>query len=333
MKTLLLIPAVLFGLWSAYWVAGKNVLVGALDGAKSELSEDGIALSTKEVKVTGYPMRYQAVLSDVNVSGTNGSYQAELININASALKPTVWTLSADAPARIQFTGKDGQDYDFILAGEDMRVELGSSIAGKLKSIHVTMRGLKAVAAAGGLAPPIIGIENGEISISPTTAPLQGGMNAVFDISGVTLADKAGGDLQRAFGPYVGRIQGTGVAAGLASLDADDIAIWENSGGVTVPDFAMDWGKVSFHGAVDLDMRTSPATGKSGANGAATLGVSDADALIQSFVQAGMLTQGQAIAGSFLLMAAPTDEKGRIVLTFPVVDNALTLFGQTLHKF
>ena len=63
MKKFLLIPAVLFGLWSAYWLAGKNVLMGAIDEAKSELSQDGIALLTQEVKVTGYPMRYQAVLS------------------------------------------------------------------------------------------------------------------------------------------------------------------------------------------------------------------------------------------------------------------------------
>ena len=327
MKKLLLLPVLLFALWSAYWVIGKNTLVTALDGAKADLSQDGIALSAAQVKVTGYPMRYEVVLSDVKMHGQGGSYQAELININASALKPTVWTLAADKAARIQFRGKDGQDYDFILAGEDMRVELGSSIAGKLKSVDVTMRGLKAIAAAGGLAPPVIGIQSGTLSISPGATAPASGMNAVFDIHGVTLADKSGGDLQLALGNYVNRIQGTGEASGLASLDADDLAIWQKAGAVTVPDFAMNWGEVSFHGAVDL------ALSGSGANGAATLGVSDANALIQSFVKAGMLTQGQAMAGSFLLMAAPTDAKGRAVLTFPVVDNSLTLFGQTLHTF
>ena len=327
MKKLLLLPFIVIAAWSAYWVVGKNTLIGALDKAKAELSADGINLSTAEVKVTGYPMRYEAVLSDVTVRGQGGSYQAEIINVNASALKPTVWTLSADKAARIQFTGRGGQAYDFILAGEEMRAELGSSVAGKLKSVHVTMKALKAVAAPSGLAPPIIGIESGEISISPSAAPLQGGMNARFDVSGVTLASNAGGNLQRAFGPYISRITGTGLATGLASLDAEDITAWQTAGAVTVPDFAMDWGQVSFHGAVDLDM------GDTGANGAATLGVNDANALIQSFVKAGMLTQNQALAGSFLLMAAPTDEKGRVVLTFPVVDDALTLFGQTLHTF
>ena len=327
MKKLLLLPFIVIAAWSAYWVVGKNTLIGALDKAKAELSADGINLSTAEVRVTGYPMRYEAVLSDVTVRGQGGSYQAEIINVNASALKPTVWTLSADKAARIQFTGRGGQEYDFILAGEEMRAELGSSVAGKLKSVHVTMKALKAVAAPSGLAPPIIGIESGEISISPSAAPLQGGMNARFDVSGVTLASNAGGNLQRAFGPYISRITGTGLATGLASLDAEDITAWQTAGAVTVPDFAMDWGQVSFHGAVDLDM------GDTGANGAATLGVNDANALIQSFVKARMLTQNQAMAGSFLLMAAPTDEKGRVVLTFPVVDDALTLFGQTLHTF
>lgn len=327
MKKLLLIPLISIAAWSAYWVVGKNTLMSAFDAAKTDLSQDGIDLSTTEIKVTGYPMRYEAVLSDVSVKGNGASYQAELINIQASALKPTVWTLAADKPARIQYKGKDGKDYDFILAGEEMTVEFGSSIAGKLKSIQVMMRSLKAVAAPDGRAPAIIGVDNGKISARPSAAPLQGGMNASFDLNGVTLANKAGGNLQRAFGSYVGRIKGTALATGLASLENDDVTAWQNAGAITVSDFTMNWGKVSFYGEVDLTF--SP----SGANGLATLGVSDANALIQSFVEAGMLTQGQAMAGSFLLMAAPTDSKGRVVLTFPVVNDALTLFGQTLHTF
>ena len=327
MKKLLLLPVLLIALWSAYWMVGRNALVGALDTAKTDLRQDGIALSTAGIKVRGFPLHYRAALADVNLTGESGSYQAELININASALKPTVWTLTADTPARIQFQGQDGQDYDFILAGEDMRVELGSSVTGKLKSVKAVMQGLKAVAAPNGLAPPITGIQSGAISISPSAAPLQGGMSARFDISGVTLGDNAGGDLQRAFGPLISRMTGTGLATGLASLEPEDVSAWQSAGAITVPDFALTWGTVGFHGEVDLDMSAS------GANGAATLGVSDADALVQSFVDARMLSQSQAMGATFLLMAAPTDDEGRTVLTFPVRDSALTLFGQTLHKF
>ena len=327
MNKLLLLPALLFGAWSAYWFVGKNTLIGALAEAQTDLREDGIELSTANIKVKGYPLRYQAALSGVDVKSETSHYSAEVVSLKASALKPTVWTLSADKPVRIQMRGNQGQPYDFILAGEEMRVELGSSVTGKLKSVQAAMRGLKAVAAPGGLAPPVIAIDAGTVSIAPSAAPLQSGMSARFDISGVRLGDKAGGDLQRAFGPFISRIQGTGVAAGLASLDPDDMELWQNTGAVTVPDFAMNWGKVGFHGEVDLDM--SP----SGANGAASLGVSDADALVQTFVEAGMLTQGQALGATFLLMAAPQDAEGRTVLTFPVQNNALTLFGQTLHTF
>ncbi len=327
MKKLLLLPVVLFGAWSAYWVVGKNTLMGALAEAKTDLRKDGIELSTAAVKVKGYPLRYQAALSGVDMKSETSHYSAEAVSLKASALKPTVWTLSADKPVRIQMRGNDDQPYDFILAGEEMRVEMGSSVTGKLKSVQATMRGLKAVAAPGGLAPPVIAIDSGDLSITPSAAPLQNGMSARFDISGVRLGNNAGGDLQRAFGPFISRIQGTGVAAGLASLDADDMSAWQNAGAITVPDFAMQWGKVAFHGEVNLDM--SP----SGANGAATLGVSDADALVQTFVEAGMLTQGQALGATFLLMAAPQDAQGRTVLTFPIENNALTLFGQTLHKF
>lgn len=327
MKKLLGIPLLILALWSTYWVVGKNVLMSALAEAKTDLNADGIALSTAGIKVGGFPLHYRAALSDVNVTGAFASYSAKLININASALKPTVWTLTADTPARIKMRGNDGQDYDFILSGEEMRVELGSSVTGKLKSVQAAMRGLTAVASPGGLAPAVISIESGALSITPSSAPLQEGMSARFDMSGVTLADKAGGDLQRAFGSNISRVKGAALATGLSTLEAEDVAAWQTSGAVTVPDFALDWGKVSFLGDVDLDMTDTRA------NGTATLGVSDADALIGAFVKARMLTQGQAMAGSFLLMAAPTDSQGRVVLTFPVQDNALTLFGQTLHKF
>ena len=328
MKKIIAVIFVLLAAWCAYWFVGRQTLIGALNDAKSEMAADGLNMRISNIRVSGFPLKYQAQLSDLDITGRDGGrYQAELVNINASALKPTIWTLSADTPARVQFKGSEGQLYDFILAGEEMRVEMGSSVTGKLKSVHVTMRGLKAVASAGGLAPPVLGIEAGEVSISPSVAPLQDGMSARFDVSGVTLADKSVGDLQRAFGSNIGRVTGTGLATGLATLEPEDIEAWQTSGAVTVPDFALEWGQVGFFGEVDLDMS------QLGANGEATLGVSDADALVESFVDARMLSQSQAMGATFLLMAAPTDPQGRVVLTFPIENSAVTLFGQVLHQF
>jgi len=180
MKKLLLLPVLTFAAWSAYWVIGKNTLMGAIAEAQTDLQQDGIELSTQTIKVKGYPLNYQASLSGVDIKSESS---------------------------------------------------------------------------------------------------------------------------------------------------AKDVNAWQQAGAMTVPDFAMNWGKVSFHGEVDLQM--SPP----GANGAATLGVSDADALVQSFVEAGMISQNQALGATFLLMAAPQDAQGRTVLTFPVQNSALTLFGQKLHQF
>ena len=327
MKKLLLLPVLTFAAWSAYWVIGKNTLMGAIAEAQTDLQQDGIELSTQTIKVKGYPLNYQASLSGVDIKSESSHYSADSISLTASALKPTVWTLSADQPVRVQMRGNQGQLYDFILSGEEMRVELGNSVSGKLKSVQATMRGLKAVAMPDALAPPVTQIEAGTLSLVPSAAPLQNGMSARFDFTNIALGDTAGGDLQRAFGANISRLQGTGVAAGLSSLEAKDVNAWQEAGAMTVPDFAMNWGKVSFHGEVDLQM--SPP----GANGAATLGVSDADALVQSFVEAGMISQNQALGATFLLMAAPQDAQGRTVLTFPVQNSALTLFGQKLHQF
>jgi len=76
--------------------------------------------------------------------------------------------------------GNQGQLYDFILSGEEMRVELGNSVSGKLKSVQATMRGLKAVAMPDALAPPVTQIEAGTLSLVPSAAPLQNGMSARF---------------------------------------------------------------------------------------------------------------------------------------------------------
>ena len=329
MKKLLLIPILLGALWSAYWVIGKSTLLKALTQAQSDLAQDGITLSAPNVKIKGYPLRYHAVLTDLSLSGAKGTYTPEIINISADALRPTVWTLSAGKSARIRLAGKDGHFWVFDLTADKMRLEFGSSISGKLKSVNAEFQNLEAAPVSGG-PPPLTAIDSGFVRLTPSAAPLQDGMQAAFDISGIELAPGGAAVLQKAFGNRVDRLQGTGFAQGLISLAPDDIELWEQSGAVTVPDFTLHWGPVGFIGDVDLDMGSG---GSGGANGAATLGISDGDALLAAFVQSGFLTQGQAMAGQFLLMAAPRDDQNQIVLTFPIQDNAVTILGQTLHKF
>jgi hypothetical protein len=326
MKKLLLLPLILVGLWSAYWWMGKSAMLNALADARADLAKDGITLMAPDVKIAGYPLHYRATLTDMRLEGPKGSFTPQIINITAEALRPTVWTLSADKTARISLRGNQGQNWVFDLDGDEMRVELGSSVSGKLKSVKADFTNLRAVPVSGG-PPPILALGSGKIDLSPSLPPLTDGLRANFDISGITLAPGAGGKLQQAFGDTITRINGSGIAPGLASLDNKDMAAWQTAGAVTVPDFNMSWGEVGFIGNVDLQM------GESGANGAAALGVNDADALLSAFVSGGLLSQNQALAGQFLLMAAPRDDAGRIVLTFPVEDNALTLLGQTLHTF
>ncbi len=330
MKKLLLLPlgiiAILMGLWSAYWWIGKSAMLNALSEARADLAEDGITLKADDVKVRGYPLRYRAVLTDMRIEGPKGSFTPQIINITAEALRPTVWTLSADKTVRIGLRGNSGQNWVFDLNGDMMRVEFGSSISGKLKSVKAEFTNLRAVPVSGG-PPPVLALGSGKIDLSPSLPPLTQGLRAVFDISDITLAPGAGGNLQQAFGDKIARVNGSGIAEGLVSLDNKDVALWQTSGAMTVPDFDMSWGDVGFIGNVDLQM------GEGGANGAAALGVNDADALLSAFVSGGLLSQNQALAGQFLLMAAPRDDGGRIVLTFPIEDNAITLLGQTLHKF
>ncbi len=307
-------------------MVGKNALVKALSQTQSDLAQNGITLSTPSVKVTGFPLRYRAALTDLSLEGPKGTYQTGRVNISADAFRPTQWTLSSDSTARIDMRGNNGERWLFDLSGEDMQVKLGHSLSGKLISVDMTMHDVIATPVIGD-APPITAIKNAVIKLNPSVAPLQSGTSAVFDIAGVTLSPKAAGDLQRVFGSDITRIKGSGLATGLASLEPEDTALWKQSGALNVPDFVLDWGKAGFVGQVNTVM------GASGANGKAVLGVADADALMQAFIDAGIISQQQALAASFFMMAAPRDDQDRIILTMPVQDNALTLFGQTLHKF
>ncbi len=312
-------------------MVGKNALIKALSQTQSDLAANGITLLAPDVKVTGYPLRYRAALTDLSVEGPKGRYQTQRLNISADAFRPTQWTLSSDSTARIDMRGNSGERWLFDLSGQDMQVKLGHSLAGKLISVDMTMHDVIATPVIGD-APPITAIKSGTIKLTPSVAPLQSGTSAVFDIAGITLSPKAAGNLQRVFGSNITRIKGSGLATGLASLEPEDAALWKQSGALNVPDLVLDWGKAGFVGQLNLVMSAKQGeTG--GANGKAVLGVADADALMEAFVDAGILSQQQALAGAFFLMAAPRDDQDRIILTMPVQDNSLTLFGQTLHKF
>lgn len=314
-------------LWSGYWFMGSSAIVNTFAEAQDSLAEDGISLTASDLKVRGYPLNFKTDLTDTVLSGAEMRIEPKLVQISAKAYRPNVWTLSSDKPTRIKLQGAKGETWDFFLTGEKMRVEMQSTVSGKLQSVDANMKSLKAIAAPNGGVPPITAVEIGALKLVPNEAPIQDGMRTAFNIRGVKLADGAAGNLQRAFGSFISRIEGTGVATQLATLDSDDIDIWKQGGGLTIPDFELDWGDVSFIGEVNIDMSAGRA------NGVASLGVTDPDALITAFVNAGMLNQTQALGATFLLMAAPKDAQGRTVLEFPIVDNAITLLGQPLHQF
>lgn len=314
-------------LWSGYWFMGRSAIVQGFAEAQDNLAKDGITLTASDLKVRGYPLNFKTDLTDTVLSGAEMHIEPKLVQISAKAYRPNIWTLSSDKPTRIKLQGANGENWDFFLTGEQMRVEMHSTASGKLQALDADMKSLKAIAAPNGGLPPITAVEIGTAQLMPNEAPIQEGMRTAFNIRGVKLADGAAGNLQRAFGDFISRIEGTGVATQLASLDTDDIDLWKQGGGLTIPDFELDWGDVSFIGEVNIDMSAGRA------NGVATLGVKDADALITAFVNAGLLNQTQALGATFLLMAAPKDAQGRTVLEFPIVDNAITLLGQTLHQF
>lgn len=92
MRRLIGIITILFGLWAGYWFVGATALeTGLKDYLSAEHSAtDPIPIAYSELKVRGFPNRFDTRLTDISVTDTAGniSWQAPFFQIHALSYKP-----------------------------------------------------------------------------------------------------------------------------------------------------------------------------------------------------------------------------------------------------
>lgn len=320
MRKLFLVIAAVALLFCGYYFALSQGLKNALRDAPAVMAEDGLTLSLPTIKYSGFPLMVRADIADPQMSGLEGSLRAEHVRLWANVFKPTVWTAQTRGDLRVDWRGEADTRYLFDISPSLMQGTFSASITGRLNAARITGLKLSAQPVIG-TAPPIRMVDKFIFDIAPSTD----GMAFSLAVEDAYLDRESARTWQRAFGPHISQINLNGTASGLRALDDIGILEWKADGGFDIPNAEIIWGDMFFEPVVKLSL-AGPQT-----SGQVDLHLRDADKLVDALIRADMLTGRAASFAPFALMAAPRDDTGRVVLSLPVENGKLMVFGQAIY--
>jgi hypothetical protein len=138
----LVLAAVLFAAWSAYWVFARSRVVQAFDQAVAEQRAEGRRLEWASRRVGGYPFRFKVELDQARISSPSGwALRAPQLEVTALAYRPDRW-----------------------LAFAPEGVVVNRPVAGPL---HVDTRNLRASLSRPNGNPPRISVETTNVRFTP----------------------------------------------------------------------------------------------------------------------------------------------------------------------
>lgn len=321
MKRVIIIAAVLALIFCGYWWALRQGLARAVTTAQTDMAAQGVTLSTPNIRYGGFPLSVKAVMDGPQISGPAGSVRAETLRLSASVFTPLTWTAQSEGDLRVDWRRSDDTRYLFDVIPSLMRAEFSAGLDGTLRAVTVTGFKLSATPVIG-QAPPVRAVEQLRFRAHPDGD----GTALSLVITDAFLDREAARDLQRAFGPHIKTLSLTGQAEGLRGLDKPQVDAWKTSGQFVISDSDIVWGDGAFQTLADVTLS------ERGGNGTATLKLRDAQALIDAMVSAEMITGNGVFAAQLALMAAPRDDQGLVVLTLPIKDGAVLLFGQIIYQ-
>ena len=322
MKRFIIITALVLGGYAAYYFTLRAGLSKALTTAQTEFAEDGITLSLPNATYSGFPLSVRATLTEAQISGPDGSVRTETATLSASPFSPTRWTLQSRGDMRVDWRADADTRYLFDVSPSLVRGDFGASLSGQLKSVRLTGFKLSATPVIG-TPPPLRAVDSVVIDIKPNNGDMSfdaSVVNAFFDRNTAR-------DIQRIFGPHIKALSISGTLNGLSALDDDTFTQWQKSGTFNVADSDLIWGDGQFKSTINMTLTEGRPTGTM------TLKVRDAQSLLDGLIAAGTLNANAALAAQFALMAAPRDETGLVVLTLPITDGDVRLFGQRIYRF
>ena len=177
MKKILLAFITLFVLYCIYWAAGRSVMLKKMTKTFNTLEAQGYDIDHKGLSAGGFPALFRASLNEPGVvsprsSSAPWSVKADKVVMQASTFTPLHWGVTHRGEARIDLRGPKGERWLFDARPFSVNLDARLKFGGEVKSFKADISRLKVQAVIGTL-PPIVGLDEGRIDITPQGGDLR----------------------------------------------------------------------------------------------------------------------------------------------------------------
>jgi len=325
-KKSLIVIMTLFVLLCIYWAVGRNVMVNSISSKINEMQSEGYKVVHKGLSVGGFPFKFRASLASPDIASPRSidkpwSIKADNWRMEALSINPLKWTGSHRGEARIDMRGPKGERWLFDARPFNVDLTARAGFKGDLKSFDVSGTKLKTQAVIGTL-PPILAIDDAQLSISPAALDMRYQLN----LENIYLEKDSLKNFQKIFGPHIESLNGSALAIGLTSLNDEALQNWKNSGQIISENWNMSWGGMRFQGQFNLTLSSA------GTSGVIRIEVENVGNLISRLQDADILSSGQARNASLAAALLPVTQSGRQEITLTLRDGFITLFGQKIFE-
>ena len=323
-RTIYLIPIVgvlaLLTLYSIYWFYAKSVIQREVAAWISEHETAGYAIQYEDLRVTGFPYRFQIEVTqpDIESPAGDGGWHARFPALRANALPYDFshWIVAFTGPALID---TDSQDSAVVqLDIEDARLSLVSNRAGETVRIGAEFDAL-VITPVSGDAPDVRAIDSlrlsGQVEESDS-------LRVRVELAGIQVTETAfEPDIIRAFGDKAELVRLDLAVTQWSALARDgDAAAWSRMNGqMQIVNSQLSWGpaRVTGDGDFTLDSLARP-------DGRLSLHITDPDTLADALVLGGLVPEENEQALRLAAMLAPRGPDG-VSLPFRIRDGGVYL--------
>lgn len=325
-KRSIILAAVTFALFTAYWALGQTFISQKLNETIREANASGYTITHKGVGLSGFPFAYALRIGEPTIAAsqtqTPWSFRGENLYFKARPWSPLHWNFRHIDEARIDMRGPQKQRYLFDITPLKIDGEIALSISGGIKNLMVSGRQIRPRDVIGS-TPPVNSIENIDMTVQDRGSDAQ----LTLTLENIFLHEQSFMTLQSVLGPHIELMSADIKAIDLDKIDAAGWARFETNGTLQSDRFKLKWNALKINGR--FIFKKSP----NGVSGPVTVSIENEKDLLKAFEDAGIISNAQKSQILLAITFAPKNEKGQREITFNISDNMIMFLGQPLYRF
>lgn len=322
----IILAAVTFALFTAYWALGQKFISQKLNETIRDSNASGFAITHKGVGLSGFPFAYTLRIGDPNIAFNQTqkpwSFRGENLYFKARPWSPLRWNFRHIDEARIDMRGPQKQRYLFDVTPLKIDGEIALSVSGGIKTLIASGRQVRPRDVIGS-TPPVNSIENIDVTVQDRGSDA----HLTLTLEDIFLHDQSLKTLQSVLGPRIETLSADIKAVDLDKIDAASWARFETNGTLRGDSFKLKWNALKINGR--FIFKKSP----NGISGPITVSIENEKDLLKTFEDAGIISPSQKSQILLAMTFAPKNEKGQREITFNISDNNIMFLGQPLYKF